>query len=140
GGYLWRVAANGGQPERLTAIPGVYHCPAWSPDGHSIAVVRRQPKLVPRGSSSEIWQLGQLEVVSIAEKSTQTIDNSVPFFNSLAFSPDSRWVIYTPQRNEAENSNSICAQLVSRSLTGDSLLVLATGVESTHFDQKMISP
>jgi Tol biopolymer transport system component/imidazolonepropionase-like amidohydrolase len=39
-GALWRVAATGGAPERLTADPGEYLNPSWSPDGREIVVAR----------------------------------------------------------------------------------------------------
>ena len=39
-GALWRVAASGGAPERLTAEPGEYLNPAWTPDGREIIVAR----------------------------------------------------------------------------------------------------
>jgi Tol biopolymer transport system component len=39
-GYLWRVPAEGGQPERLIQKPGEYLNPVWSPDGESIVAVR----------------------------------------------------------------------------------------------------
>jgi len=39
-GHLWKVAASGGEPERLTPRPGEFFNPAWSPDGQSIVLVR----------------------------------------------------------------------------------------------------
>ena len=39
-GHLWKVAASGGAPQRLTAEAGEYIHPVWSPDGRSIVVVR----------------------------------------------------------------------------------------------------
>jgi dipeptidyl aminopeptidase/acylaminoacyl peptidase len=38
-GDLHTVAADGGEPERITASDGEYHSPAWSPDGESIACI-----------------------------------------------------------------------------------------------------
>jgi Tol biopolymer transport system component len=40
GGQLWRLAAEGGTPERLTEKPGEYLNPAWSPDGRSLVAIR----------------------------------------------------------------------------------------------------
>lgn len=39
-GHLWKVAASGGSPERLTQQAGEYIHPAWSPDGREIVVAR----------------------------------------------------------------------------------------------------
>ncbi|MBK6844898.1 MAG: PD40 domain-containing protein [Gemmatimonadetes bacterium] len=39
-GALWRVAASGGAPERLTREVGEYMNPAWTPDGREIVAVR----------------------------------------------------------------------------------------------------
>ncbi len=39
-GALWRVAAGGGDPQRLTKDPGEYLNPAWTTDGREIVVVR----------------------------------------------------------------------------------------------------
>lgn len=36
GGAIWRVSAQGGQPERLTAAPGEFVHVTWSPDGTEI--------------------------------------------------------------------------------------------------------
>jgi Tol biopolymer transport system component len=40
GGHVWKVAAGGGGPQRLTTRPGEYLNPAWSPDGRSVVAVR----------------------------------------------------------------------------------------------------
>ena len=39
-GHLWRIAPEGGPPERLSAEPGEYLNPVWSPDGRSLVVTR----------------------------------------------------------------------------------------------------
>jgi len=39
-GHVWRVAAAGGMPTRVTAEPGDYVDPVWSPDGRTISVAR----------------------------------------------------------------------------------------------------
>ncbi len=49
-GAVWRVAASGGAPERLTREPGEYLNPAWTPDGREI-VVARGSGATARGSS-----------------------------------------------------------------------------------------
>ena len=40
GGHLWKIAATGGEPERLTVVPGEYVHPDWSHDGSEIVVAR----------------------------------------------------------------------------------------------------
>ncbi len=50
GGALWRVAATGGAPERLTTEPGEYLNPSWTPDGREM-VVARGAGATSRGSS-----------------------------------------------------------------------------------------
>ena len=39
-GHVWKVAAGGGEPVRLTKEPGDYVDPVWSPDGASLVVAR----------------------------------------------------------------------------------------------------
>ena len=39
-GQLWKIAASGGTPQRLTREAGDYVDPVWSPDGRSIIVAR----------------------------------------------------------------------------------------------------
>lgn len=39
-GALWKIAANGGTPQRLTTEPGEYVQPTWTPDGQQIVVSR----------------------------------------------------------------------------------------------------
>ena len=39
-GALWRVAAGGGDPQRLTREAGEYLNPAWTPDGRELVVAR----------------------------------------------------------------------------------------------------
>ncbi len=40
GGHVWRVAASGGNPKRLTQRAGEYLNPAWSPNGQELVVTR----------------------------------------------------------------------------------------------------
>lgn len=39
-GHVWKVAANGGAPQRLTREPGDYTDPAWTADGRAVIVGR----------------------------------------------------------------------------------------------------
>ncbi len=40
GGHLYKIAATGGTPERLTDVAGEYVHPVWSPDGVTIVVAK----------------------------------------------------------------------------------------------------
>ena len=40
GGHVWKASATGGPPVQLTAEPGEYLHPVWSPDGSEIVVVK----------------------------------------------------------------------------------------------------
>ncbi|MET0339319.1 MAG: amidohydrolase family protein [Caulobacter sp.] len=40
GGHLWKVAAVGGRPIRLTSVAGEYLNPSWSADGRQIVVAK----------------------------------------------------------------------------------------------------
>ena len=48
---LWRVAVNGGTPERLTFSPALASAPVWTPDGQHIIYSSQ------RGGSRTLWQV-----------------------------------------------------------------------------------
>ncbi len=48
---LWLVPVAGGEPRRLTTVPGVDNHPRWSPDGKTIAFASN------RGGSTQVWLL-----------------------------------------------------------------------------------
>ena len=39
-GHVWKVSSEGGEPVRLTRVPGEYLHPVWSPDGRELLIVR----------------------------------------------------------------------------------------------------
>lgn len=39
-GHVWRVPAAGGEPERLSRVPGEYVHPSWRPDGRELVLAR----------------------------------------------------------------------------------------------------
>jgi hypothetical protein len=49
-GHVWKVAADGGEPVRLTSTAGEYLHPVWSPDGRELLIVRGV-----REASAFIW-------------------------------------------------------------------------------------
>jgi Tol biopolymer transport system component len=134
GGYLWRVSATGGRPERLTDISGQYQRPEWSPDGTLIAVVKGVPKLGDRDDAGS----GELELVPVNGSPVRMIDDSVPLWNHLDFSADGRRIIYTPKFRRY-GSGPLSPQLVSKDLDGNKLQVVAVGAGFTFFQQKTIS-
>ena len=122
GGFLWRVSSSGGKPEQLTFIPGQYQRPTWSPDCEQIAVVKAGPRL-----SSYLGEQmnGQLELISVNNGLIRVIDDTVPLWNKLAFSPDGRSIIYEPKKM-ATNDN-LEPLLVSKQLGRYDFHILAVG-------------
>jgi len=61
-GQVWKIAAAGGAPQRLSAAPGEYLYPTWSADGASL-VAARGPGATTRGQwweGNEWWELARL--------------------------------------------------------------------------------
>jgi Tol biopolymer transport system component len=136
GGFLWRVPAAGGRPEQLTQTPGQYQHPCWSPDGKWIAVVRGERSLSDRDDPGT----GQLELVSVDGGREQTVVDSVPLWNHLAFSGDGRRIFYTPKYTWWTQTRSAIPQLVSKSLDGNDSSTVATGAQFTVYQDKVLSP
>jgi imidazolonepropionase-like amidohydrolase len=135
GGYLWRVPAEGGEPEQLTHIRGEYQRPAWSPDGRTIAVIRGKTKL---GDRDDVGS-GRLELIPVDGGPEKMIDDSVPLWNNLAFSADGQRIVYTPKQRR-DRKSPLLTQLVSRDLEGNNQRVVAVGTDLTYYQQKLISP
>lgn len=135
GGYLWRVPASGGRPERLTQIAGQYQHPAWSPDGKFIAVIKGTNKLLGRDDIG----IGQVELVSVKDSSSRFIADSVPLWNNLVFSANGQKIIYTPKYWWADE-HTLRPQLVSKDLYKDILETIALGTNYSFSQQKTISP
>jgi Tol biopolymer transport system component/imidazolonepropionase-like amidohydrolase len=55
-GHVWKIAASGGEPQRLTPEPGEYLNPVWSPDGQQLVVTRGSgATLRGRTVSNNLW-------------------------------------------------------------------------------------
>jgi len=139
GGELWRIPSIGGQPEQLTHIPGEYEHPAWSPDGAYIGVIKGLPKLGGRDDPGK----GQLEIIPLDGSPLKIIDDTIAQWNQLAFSSDGKRIIYAPKRIRYIVSNPLAPQLVSKTLDGQDLQVLAVGRTQEvqpYLQQILISP
>lgn len=132
GGALWREPALGGKPVQLTSTPGQYQRPAWSPDGKFIAVLKASPFFKDR----EDAPIGPLELVSLADHKTSTLEDSLSLWNTLAFSRDGKRIMYTPKHEKG----AVSPQLISKDLNGTNRQNLAVGSYLTFQAQKMLSP
>jgi len=86
GGCVWRVPVGGGEPERLTTKKGYYMNPAWSVDGRQLAVMRDTLPVEIHGIYGS--PLGELELITIKDKISRKLADSIPLWNRLSFSPD----------------------------------------------------
>ena len=79
-----------GSPLQLTTSPTNDYSPAWSPDGRTIAFLRR----VPDTPSSEVWLIAPL---GGSERKLADVHPRLPFYRplSLSWCPDSRCVVTT---------------------------------------------
>ncbi|MCS3801047.1 amidohydrolase family protein [Niastella sp. OAS944] len=134
GGQLWKVNSAGGPPEQLTKIPGHYQRPAWSPDGKWIAILRGKPTLNDRDEPGT----GTLELIPTSDGEPIVIEDSVPLWNCISFSSDSKKVIFQPKfRTKDDHKN--CDMLVAKSIDGSLLEVIAEGLEDRYIQQRTLS-
>ncbi|HEY4150731.1 MAG TPA: amidohydrolase family protein [Chitinophagaceae bacterium] len=149
GGALWKVPVFGGKPERLTTAKGQYRYPTWSPDGMSIAVVKGAPELlgykfgvgsIVMGEGLADTRAGELQLVSAAKKTINTLADSIPLANALTFSADGSNIIFSPQLPDKYNPFKPQPQFVYMALGSKNTVILATGSPYTKLTQKSISP
>lgn len=133
GGQVWRVPSGGGTPEQLTMVPGLYQHPSWSPDGKNIVVIHCKNELGTSGNRKD----GQIEIISIDNKSVKVISSKIPFFNRPLFSKSGEKIIFTQNRDRYPGSkpNEPWPLVVSKSIKDNSEAVLA---HANHGD--FISP
>lgn len=139
GGQVWRVLSDGGAPEQLTKIPGLYQYPSWSPDGKIIAVFKSQNKLKGRLNGND----GQIETISIADKTVNAIADNTPFFSRPVFSASGGQIIFTPEQVRAIDPDKPITVLVSKNINNNSETVLAYANQNdfvSPFRTTLISP
>jgi len=136
GGHVWRVSASGGKPEQLTHVAGQYQRPAWSPDGTMIAVIRGAPQLGKRDDPGT----GELQLTPINGGAIRILEDSIPLWNQLTFTPDGKTIIYSPKNG---NNDDTIPLLVSKTLEGTDRKVIATGnlnFAPAFVQQRSLSP
>ena len=110
--HLWLIAFDGGEPRRLTSGPWsipISHPPsspaspiAWSPDGHSIALVKVETPHSGDGDRSTL-QILDVEKGDLRAVTTRTKLEGYP-----SYSPDgSRIAYWYPRDGEQKNVNDI---------------------------------
>lgn len=72
GGHLWKVAATGGTPVRLSTAPGFWADPVWTPNGQRV-VALRAPVMSGRLSPSPVPPDAQLVSLPASGGATTTI-------------------------------------------------------------------
>jgi imidazolonepropionase-like amidohydrolase/Tol biopolymer transport system component len=65
GGAVWKVAADGGDPAKLTRFTAYYEQPAWASDGSVILAMRAPRDLALEQRDQWLRPIGGLELVSI---------------------------------------------------------------------------
>jgi Tol biopolymer transport system component len=107
---IYRIAREGGRPDRVTIEPGMDAIPAWSPDGRSIAYTRLS------GGETQIWTVPATGGLAAGITDHSGI-NQAP-----VWAPDSDRLAYVS--NTGKGMNEI--RLAAASLPGNSHVLLAT--------------
>jgi TolB protein len=85
-GSIWTVAADGGNPHRLTDAPGVSDEPAWSPDGRKIAFESN------RGGDYDVY------VMNADGSHIRDLTNHAALDAAPAWSPDGTQIAFVSDR------------------------------------------
>lgn len=126
GGQVWRVPSGGGFPEQLTKVPGLYQHPSWSPDGKMIVFFKSKNKLEGRFNGND----GQIEMISVIDKTVNTIADNIPFFSRPVFSESGDQIIFTPKINNRNKSSPI---VVSKNIKDSSETALVHANQPGYF-------
>jgi Tol biopolymer transport system component len=98
GGYVWRIPSKGGTAEKITFAAGLYMEPSWSPNSEQIVVAKGANKLGMRNMPG----IGQIQIISLNDKTIKTIADSVPLFNQPAFLSDNKHVVFKPNQMDSD--------------------------------------
>ena len=86
---------------RLTDDAAIEESPAWSPDGLSIAFLRRDGPA--RRELRIVRALGGQDRVVTAFAVPASLDAARSISAAIDWSPDGRWIVYTPQGDDPES-------------------------------------
>ena len=94
--YVQQIGA--GSPHQLTRDPNIDYSPSWSPDGRTIAFLRREPS----SSKSEVWRIAPL---GGTERKVADIQTRLPVYRSISLTwcPNSTCVLVTDSPGEGES-------------------------------------
>ena len=90
---LWLAERGGAAPRRLTWAKGRVSAPAWSPDGRSLAYIRR---------GAEDGAVATLHVLTLGGGDARPVDTGKLEPTDVAFSPDGRKLAFTAEVAEGE--------------------------------------
>jgi Tol biopolymer transport system component/imidazolonepropionase-like amidohydrolase len=89
GGHVWKAAADGGAPQRLTRVAGHYANPSWSAQGDRLAVIRGSG-LEFRGRQPEEESVFEIHWLDAAGGDTHYVTTVQPP-NGRNFHPQAFW-------------------------------------------------
>ncbi|HET6994796.1 MAG TPA: amidohydrolase family protein [Chitinophagaceae bacterium] len=107
GGAVWKVSSSGGKPEKITSKADLYQSPSWSPDGESIAVIR----IPARMSASVLTNEGQIEVISLVDKTVKVVADTVSIPNHPIFTEDGQSISYKRKIRDRQVFQVVCRSL-----------------------------
>jgi len=122
GGHVWKVAAGGGKPQRLTTRPGEYLNPVWSPDGRSVVVLKGAGAMFRGLTLAENGWFDLVRIPSAGGEDTLVVRIGPQLgesqFTRPFFGPDGR-LYFTEQRRRPGPGSSEEASNVLASVTPD---------------------
>lgn len=107
GGAVWKVAAEGGEPTKLTLFIGYYTEPAWAPDGSAILVLRGPRDMALEQADQWLRPIGGLELVSVpADGAAATVITPAAHYSFPHFAgADKRIFVTQLQKPNLQNAS-----------------------------------